>query len=192
MILIYIIGLTILGGVLGVFAAFLIVERLARNQERVMHLVSFAAGAMLSAAFFDLLPEAFEHLQDTEPGRILLYAFAGLLIFYVIEQFLLISHCHEGICDVHKARRSMLITGDAVHNFLDGVAIAAALLISLPLGFVTAMAVFFHEIPQEIGDFAVLQQMGMTRARAIRWNLFSALTAIVGGVSVYFVAEVVT
>ncbi len=148
MILLSIIGLTILGGVLGVLAALLIVGKLARNQERIMHLVSFAAGAMLSAAFFDLLPEAFEQLQGDEPERVLLYAFGGLLLFYVIEQLLLVSHCHEGVCDVHKARRSMVIVGDTVHNFLDGIAIAAALLISLPLGVVTAIAVFFHEIPQ--------------------------------------------
>ncbi len=190
MIFLYIVGLTILGGVLGVLAALLIINRLARNQERIMHLVSFAAGAMLSAAFFDLLPEAFSHSGGAEQARVLLYAFGGLLLFYVIEQLLLVSHCHEGICDVHKARRSMVIIGDTVHNFLDGIAIAAALLISLPLGFITAIAVFFHEIPQEIGDFAVLQQMGMSRSQAIRWNLISALASIGGGVLVYLVAGV--
>lgn len=191
MTLLYIIGLTVLGGVLGLLAALLIVGRLVKNQERLMHLVSFAAGAMLSAAFFDLLPEAFEHLDGSDPSRVLLYVFAGLLIFYVIEQFLLVSHCHEGICDVHKARRSMVIIGDTVHNFLDGIAIAAAFLISMPLGLVTAIAVFLHEIPQEVGDFGVLQKMGMTRPQAIRWNLFSALATIVGGVLVYFIAGVV-
>ena len=188
--LLFIIGLTIIGGVFGVLAALLVVGRLAKNQERVMHLVSFAAGAMLSAAFFDLLPEAFEHMESAQPGQVLAYVFFGLLIFYVIEQLLLVSHCHEGICDVHKARRSMVIIGDTIHNFLDGIAIAAALLVSLPLGLVTAIAVFFHEIPQEVGDFAVLQQMGMTRGQAIRWNIFSALSAIVGGVLVYFIAGV--
>ncbi|MDO8505420.1 MAG: ZIP family metal transporter [bacterium] len=191
MILLYIIGLTVLGGIVGLLAAFFIVVRLAKDPERLMHLVSFAAGAMLSAAFFDLLPEAFEHLGEAKFGLGFLYVFGGFLLFYVIEQFLLISHCHEGICDVHKARRSMVIIGDTVHNFLDGIAIAAALLISLPLGFVTAIAVFFHEIPQEIGDFAVLQRMGMTRAQAIRWNLFSACATIVGGVLTYLIVGAV-
>lgn len=191
MILLSIISLTILGGILGVLASILIVGRLVKDSERLMHLVSFAAGAMLSAAFFDLLPEAFEHLGKTEFNRGFLYVFLGFLVFYVIEQFLLISHCHEGICDVHKARRSMVIIGDTVHNFLDGIAIAAALLISLPLGFVTAIAVFLHEIPQEVGDFAVLQRMGMTRAQAIRWNLISACATIVGGILVYLIAGIV-
>ena len=153
-----------------------------------MHLVSFAAGAMLSAAFFDLLPEAFERFEGTVPSRVLLYAFGGFLIFYVIEQLLLVSHCHEGICDVHKARRSMVIIGDTVHNFLDGIAIAASALVSLPLGFVTALAVFFHEIPQEVGDVGVLLNMGMSRTRAIMWNLVSACATIVAAVLVYFVA----
>ena len=191
MTLLYILGLTVLGGVLGVLAAFFVAVRLAQNQERLMHLVSFAAGAMLSAAFFDLLPEAFEHWEGVEPSQVLLYVFAGLLVFYVIEQFLLVSHCHEGICDVHKARRSMVILGDTAHNFLDGIAIAAALFISLPLGLVTAIAVFLHEIPQEVGDFGVLLKMGMTRAQAMKWNLFSALSTIVGGVLVYLVAGAV-
>src|SRR3989338_9204017 len=181
MTLLYIISLSVLGGILGLLGALIIVKRFAQNQERLMHLVSFAAGAMLSAAFFDLLPEAFEHWEGVEPSQVLLYVFAGLLVFYVIEQFLLVSHCHEGICDVHKARRSMVILGDTAHNFLGGIAIAAALFISLPLGFVTAIAVFLHEIPQEVGDFGVLLKMGMTRAQAIRWNLFSALSTIVGG-----------
>lgn len=190
MTLLYILGLTLLGGVLGLLSALLIVGRLAKNQERLMHLVSFAAGAMLAAAFFDLLPEAFELLQGADPRQVLLYVFSGLLVFYIIEQFILVSHCHEGICDVHKARRSMVILGDTVHNFLDGMAIAAALLISLPLGFVTALAVFFHEIPQEVGDFGVLLKMGMPRAQAIKWNVFSALATILGGVLVYLVVGI--
>lgn len=189
MTLLAIVGLTILGGLFGVFAALLIVGRLIQNQERLMHLVSFAAGAMLSAAFFDLLPEAFEQMAGAVPGRVLLYAFAGLLIFYVVEQLLLVSHCHAGVCDVHKARRSMVILGDTVHNFLDGVAIAAALLVSWPLGLITAIAVFLHEIPQEVGDFGVLLQMGLTRRQALRWNMVSALSSIGGGVLVYLVAS---
>src|SRR3989344_5728802 len=190
MTLLYIISLSVLGGILGLLGALIIVKRFAQNQERLMYLVSFAAGAMLSAAFFDLLPEAFEHLGD-QPERGFLYIFLGFLVFYVIEQLLLISHCREGICDVHKARRSMVIIGDTVHNFLDGIAIAAALLVSVPLGLVTAIAVFIHEIPQEIGDFGVLLQMGMKRARAIWWNLVSAVATIVGALGVYFLAGAV-
>lgn len=191
MILVYILGLSVLGGLAGLLGAIVIVNRLLQNRERLFHVVSFAAGAMLAAAFFDLIPEAFEHLGEMPSSRVLLYVFSGLLLFYVIEQLLLVSHCHEGVCDVHKARRSMVIIGDTAHNFLDGVAIAAAALVSLPLGFLTAIAVLLHEIPQEIGDFGVLQQMGMSRKEAIKWNLFSALAAIVGAVGVYLVSGVV-
>lgn len=188
---IYILGLTILGGVVGVLAAVSVIRGLVRNQERIMHLVSFAAGAMLSAAFFDLIPEAFEHFGAQETGSTLRYVFFGLLSFYVIEQFLLVSHCHEGVCDVHKARRGMVIFGDTIHNFLDGIAIAAAFLVSHSLGLVTAFAVLLHEIPQEIGDMGVLLQMGMTRARAIMWNIISALSTVVGGVGVYLLSGAV-
>lgn len=191
MTLLVVLGLSIIGGILGVLGAMCVASRLAQRQEWLAHLVSFAAGAMLSAAFFDLLPEAFEHLEGTPPARVLLYVFCGVLAFYVIEQLLLVSHCHEGVCDVHKARRSMVILGDTVHNFLDGIAIAAATLVSLPLGLITAIAVMLHEIPQEIGDFAVLLQMGMKRGRAIMWNLVSACATIVGAVGVYFLAGMV-
>jgi len=188
MTLLAILGLSIIGGIVGVLGALLVAFRFAKNQEHLMHLVSFAAGAMLSAAFFDLLPEAFAHSENFSAARILFFTFCGVMIFYVVEQLLLVSHCHEGVCDVHKARRSMVIIGDTVHNFLDGIAIAASALISLPLGLITAIAVMLHEIPQELGDFGVLLQMGMSRARAIMWNLISACATIVAAVSVYFIA----
>lgn len=191
MTLLYILGLSVIGGLLGLSGALLVVGRLTGRREWLLHLVSFAAGAMLAAAFFDLIPEAFEHLEETGIERGLLYVFAGLLIFYIIEQFLLVSHCHEGVCDVHKARRSMVILGDTVHNFLDGVAIAAAAVVSLPLGFLTAIAVFLHEIPQEIGDFGVLLGLGMAKGRAIFWNVISALATMIGAVGVYMLANVV-
>lgn len=187
----YILSLTILGGVVGVLVALLVIRGFVRHQEWIMHLVSFAAGAMLSAAFFDLIPEAFEHFGGEEPLRVLHYVLAGMLAFYVIEQLLLISHCHEGVCDVHKARQSMVILGDTIHNFLDGIAIAAAFLVSHPLGLVTAVAVLLHEIPQEIGDVGVLLHMGMARARAIMWNVVSALATVAGGLGVYWLASTV-
>ena len=191
MMLFYILGLSIIGGVLGLFGALAMVTKLAGNKERLMHLVSFAAGAMLATAFFDLLPEAFELIGDTEPRRVLTYVLGGILVFYFIEQFLLVSHCHEGVCDVHKAKRSMIILGDTVHNFLDGITIAAAALVSAPLGLVTAIAVFLHEIPQEIGDFGVLIGMGMPKKKAVFWNLMSALATIVGALGTYWLVGIV-
>ncbi|KKU12446.1 MAG: Metal cation transporter, ZIP family [Parcubacteria group bacterium GW2011_GWC2_45_7] len=192
MTLFYIISFSVVGGIFGLLGALIVASRLIKKRDNLLRMVSFAAGAMLSAAFFDLIPEAIKLLDGENIERVLLYVFGGLILFYVIEQLLSVSHCHhDGHCDTHKARRGMIILGDTVHNFLDGIAIAAALLVSVPLGLITAIAVLLHEIPQEIGDVGVLIQMGMAKKRAIFWNLISASVSIAGAVSVYFLSGLV-
>lgn len=188
MTLFYIILLTIFGGAVGVAGALAVVRGFARRRKIILYLVSFAAGSMITAAFFDLIPETFEHFEGVAPERVMMYVFGGIILFYIIEQFFLVSHCHNGVCDAHKARQSMVIVGDTVHNFLDGVAIAAAFLVSHPLGFITAVAVLLHEIPQEIGDVGALLQMGMKRSKVVMWNFISALATIAGGIGVYIVS----
>lgn len=172
-----------------------------RLQSIMFALVSFAAGAMLGAAFLDLLPEAIEHSPDGVFSSVL----AGIVLFFVLETFLYWYHCHGGKCERHshiagdkkQHHRVKLpytylnLIGDGVHNFMDGVIIAVSYLVSIPLGLVTTLAVVFHEIPQEIGDFGVLVHGGFTRGEALLYNFLSALTAVLGAVLAYFFSTTV-
>lgn len=183
----YIILWSVIGGIAGLLGAVLIVFRLVKKREHMLYLVGFAAGGMLAAVFFDLLPEAMELTGNaTTPLSYVLY---GIIIFYCLEKLLLWQHCHRHahgeVCEVHVGSR-MVIVGDSLHNFLDGVAIAAAFLVNAPLGVVTALAVFVHEIPQEVGDIGVLLHDGFSRKQALVWNLISAVVCVVGAIFTYF------
>ncbi len=156
-------------------------------------LVSFAAGALLGAAFFDIIPESLETAHDGVMPLVL----AGIVFFFVTETFLYWYHCHSMKCERHSHIRGghhhvklpftyLNLIGDGVHNFLDGVIIATSYLVSIPLGIITTIAVIFHEIPQEIGDFGILVYGGFTRMEALAYNFLSALVAVVGAVIAYF------
>lgn len=148
--------------------------------------VPFAAGALLAASFFDLLPEAMHDADET----ILWWALGGFLLFFVMERFLRwFHHHHEHQGDADQANRSLVIVGDTLHNFIDGLAIGAAFLVSPVTGIVTTLAVAAHEIPQEIGDFGLLLSKGMRRSRVLLINLLSALATLVGAVLVFGVGQ---
>lgn len=149
----------------------------------LMVLVGFSSGSLIGAAFIDLLPEAL-----VETGEVIFYyVIGGIVFFFAMEKFLYWRHCHDGKCPVHMFAYLNLI-GDGVHNFIDGVAIAASFLVSSPLGFATTLAVIFHEIPQELGDFGVLLYGGFGKKRALTYNFMSALTAIAGALVTYCLA----
>lgn len=187
MLLAYIIIFSIIGGIAGFLGAVLIVFKFVTRREQVLYLVSFAAGAMLSAAFFDLIPEAI--LISSNISSALSYVLFGIIIFYCLEKFLIWHHCHRhahgAVCETHIGSR-MVIAGDTLHNFLDGVAIAAAFSANVPLGVITSFAVFAHEIPQEVGDIGVLLHDGFSRRKALFWNLISALVCVGGAIAAYF------
>lgn len=148
-----------------------------------MHLVSFAAGTLLGAATLDLLPEAALLIS---PFELLLFTFLGGLLFFVLERALIWHHHHD-----HRGREPcaytyLILFGDTVHNFIDGIAIAASFLAAFPLGVITTFAVALHEIPQEIGDFSVMLYGGFSRARTLIYNLISAAAALAGAVIAYF------
>jgi zinc and cadmium transporter len=146
-------------------------------------MVSFAAGVMLSAALLDLLPEALEANPDPV---IFTTLFAGVVFFFFLERFVLWFHHHHGAHGV-KPSSVLIIVGDGVHNFIDGIALAAAFTVSPALGFTTLLAISAHEIPQEIADFSVLTANGMSRKKALLWNFLSGLTALVGAlVGIFF------
>jgi zinc and cadmium transporter len=165
-----------LGGVLGASAVLLLPESVRRRLVPV--LVSYATGTLLGAAFLGLLPEA---LEGSAPRTALATALAGLLLFFVLEQWVLWRHCHDEACEQHARAAPLILVGDALHNFVDGVVIGGAFLVSVPLGVTTALAVLAHEVPQEVGDFALLLDAGYGRARALAWNALSSSTTLVGG-----------
>ena len=153
-------------------------------RKYVFLLVSLAVGALLGDAFIHLIPEAFEITEN--PLNVSLLIIAGILIFFVFEKFL---HWHHHGDDaeadhIHPVGK-LVIFSDAVHNFIDGVIIGISFMASVPLGVATTIAIILHEIPQEIGDFAVLLHAGYTRARALILNFLSALAAILGTLSAF-------
>jgi zinc and cadmium transporter len=172
---------------------FLLVPEQARVRA-LPFLVSFATGALLAAALLGLLPEAIELAGPDRYGAVGLSLLGGIALFFVLEKLVLWRHCHEDHCETHapehdhheRAPGIMLLVGDTIHNALDGVLIAAAFLIDVNLGIMTGLAVLAHEVPSEVGNFAVLLHGGMSRARAFSWNLISALGAVLGGVLGYF------
>ncbi|MDP3955996.1 MAG: ZIP family metal transporter [bacterium] len=179
------------------------VASLASNINRLnnylLYIVSFSAGALLGDVFIHLLPEFVdEYGFNVEAG---LSVLAGIVAFFVLEQFIHWHHHHSLECGInepdceHERVHVFAITnlvGDAFHNFLDGVVIAASYLLSIPAGIATTVAVFFHEIPQEIGDFGVLLHGGFTKRRAIFFNFLTATTAVIGVLVAYPIGERVT
>lgn len=202
------VGFTLLGGVAGVLLAslFLLVPEQARSRA-LPFLVSFATGALLAAALLGLLPEAIELAGPENYGAVGLSLLGGIALFFVLEKLVLWRHCHEDHCETHSPPESghhhhhdahrrapgvMILVGDTMHNALDGVLIAAAFLIDVNLGIMTGLAVLAHEVPSEVGNFAVLLHSGMSRAQAFSWNLISALGAVIGGVVGHFALSAVT
>lgn len=145
----------------------------------ILFLVSFSAGSLFGGAIFHILPETFEEFGFGLATQI--YFIAGILSFFIIEKFVQWRHCHIPTSKDHPHSFAyMNLVGDALHNFIDGLVIGAAYLVSVPLGISTSLAVLFHEIPQEIGDFGVLLHGGFSKIKALMVNFFTSLTAIFG------------
>ncbi|MEK7617505.1 MAG: ZIP family metal transporter [Patescibacteria group bacterium] len=176
-ILSYILFFTLLGSVISLIGGVLLLLKEKFALKISHYLSAFAAGALLATAFFDLLPE----------GNLPLWALVGILTFFLLERF--IHHHHilhsHGKVEEKKTVIPLVILGDTMHNFTDGVAIAATFLISIPLGIVTSLAVAAHEIPQEIGDFGLLLNRGMKRGKVLLINLYSSLAALLGAILTY-------
>lgn len=153
--------------------------KLEKLKKILIFFVSFSAGALLGGAFFHLLPEAVRVLGFGRRTSVLLVG--GILLFFVLEKYVHWRHCHEPECQEHSRHlAAMNLVGDGVHNFLDGLIIAASYLVSISLGLSATLAIIFHEIPQEIGDFGVLLHSGLSKAKALFYNLLSASLALIG------------
>lgn len=148
-------------------------------------LVGLSAGTLMGGAFIHLLPESIEGGIGTDAFLVVL---AGFILFFVIEKFLHWRHCHKGECEVHTFTYMNLI-GDSIHNFIDGLIMAASFVASIPLGITTTIAISVHEIPQEISDFGVLIYGGFSKKKAFLLNFLVALTAVAGGLIGYVLSS---
>lgn len=161
---------------IGVFTLFIRREKL---EKFLIYSVSLSAGTLLGDAFIHLIPGAYENTRET--FMVSIYILLGIIVFFILEKFLHWQHCHEAHCDEHPRPLSyVILAGDTLHNFIDGTIIAASYLVSIPVGIATTIAVIFHEIPQEIGDFGSLIYGGFTRGKALFFNFATALTAVAG------------
>jgi zinc and cadmium transporter len=194
----WIIVFSLLGGILSVLAASVYLLLNDKYQKKLLpHTVSFAIGALLGAALLALLPHAMAVNESVDFHDLGLTILVGLLAFFLLEKMVLWRHCHSSHCEVHapneqhshnheNASGTLIIIGDAVHNFVDGVLIAAAFMTDIDLGIVTALAVASHEIPQEIGDFAILLNNGFKRKSALFFNILASMATLVGAVIAYY------
>jgi len=151
----------------------------------LLFLVALSAGALMGGAFLHLIPDA---LEQSTVNSIFIFVLVGFTLFYLIEKIFHWRHCHDGTCEVHTFAY-MNILGDFVHNFIDGLIIAASFFVNTSLGIATTLAVAIHEIPQEIGDFGVLVHGGFNKIKALILNFLTALAAVLGGIIGYFLSS---
>jgi len=180
----WVVVFSLLGSLGVVLGAGLLLLSAEENRRRLLpSLVSYAVGTLLGAAFLGMLPRA---LEGGRARAVLSATLFGLVLFFILEKWVLWRHCHQAECDIHSSAGSLILAGDAFHNFVDGFAIAAAFLVSIPLGISTSLAVIAHEIPQELGDFAILLESGYARGPALAYNLLSSATTLPGALIAYF------
>lgn len=182
------VGLTLLGSLGGLLlASALLLFNEPIRVRLVAWLVSYAVGTLLGVALLELVPQALETLVAI---RVLGTLLGGILLFFILEKLVIWRHCHAEECVAHSTAAPLVLIGDAFHNFVDGAVIAAAVVSSLALGISAAVAVAAHEIPQELGDFAILLGAGYSRTRALVLNVLSGLAAVAGALAALAALEV--
>ena len=183
------VGLSLIGGIGGLLVAsgVLLISDSARA-KLIPWLVSYAVGALLGVSMLALLPTSLEQLPAP---RVFTTLLLGILLFFVLEKLVLWRHCHIHDCEVHESSVFPVLIGDAFHNFVGGAVVAAAVMTSIPLGISTAVAVAAHEIPQEVGDFAILLNAGYSRRRALFLNVLSSAASAVGAVAAFVAFDIV-
>lgn len=181
---IWIIGSTFLISLISLIGVFTLALKERWLEKILLTLVALASGALLGGAFIHLLPEAIEELDGQD---VFLWVLAAFIVFFVVEKIFQWRHCHKGVCKVHTFGYMSLL-GDGLHNFIDGLIIAAAFMESIPLGITVSLIVILHEVPQEIGDFGALLLAGFKKKKALMMNFLTALTAVAGGIIGYFLS----
>ena len=189
MLLTFIIGFSLLGsiGSISLAGLFLLFPEKIR-QFLIPCLISYATGTLLGAAFLGLIRHALNHLSASPA---LTFVLGGIIVFFILEKVVIWRHCHDKNCNAHGTAGSLILIGDAFHNFVDGAVIAATFVTSIPLGIATSLAVISHEIPQEVGDFAILLESGYQKGQAFCSNIMSSLSTLIGAVLAYlFLTEI--
>lgn len=159
-------------------AALLLLATDKTRETLQPYLVSFATGTLLTSALVELLPNTIDHLGVVHSLSLVL---GGLVLFFILERLMIWRHCHViGHCETHRTPGHIILIGDTLHNFVDGIVLAAAFLSSIPLGIATGLAIIAHEVPQEVGDFAILIESGFSKKRAFIWNMISGSSTIPG------------
>ncbi|MDD5148626.1 MAG: ZIP family metal transporter [Candidatus ainarchaeum sp.] len=184
MVLEWIVLATIVDSLVGLIGIFTM-KMSQKNLDKILFaLVGFSAGALLSGAFFHLLAESIGPLGVQAA---FIWLFVGFILFFFIERVLHWHHCHEGRCETHPVTY-LIVLGDGIHNFIDGLVIAASFLVSLEFGAITTAIIIAHEVPQELGNFAVLVHGGFDRAKALTFTFVSQLTCVAGGIIGFLLA----
>jgi zinc and cadmium transporter len=185
---IYSIASVIIVSLISLIGMFTLSVSMTNMRKILLFLVSFAAGALFGDAFIHLLPEAVESAGFGL--SISIYVILGIAVFFIVEKFIKWRHCHIPTSREHPHPIAyMNLVGDGVHNLIDGILIAASFLVNMQIGITTTIAVILHEIPQEIGDFGILLYSGFTKKKALLFNFFTALTAIIGAIFVLLIGQ---
>ncbi len=184
MLLSWIVVFSVLGSVGAIAgAALLLLFPESTRKTLLPCLLSYATGTLLGAAFLGMIPHG---LQQATPIAISATVLIGIVIFFTLEKLIIWRHCHDAKCEVHGAAGPLILIGDAFHNFVDGFVITAAFLTSIPLGIAASLAVIAHEIPQEVGDFAILLDNGYSKTRALFLNTLSSMSTLPGAIIAYY------
>jgi len=172
---------------LGLAASVLLLKK-EKLRKFTLYAINYATGTLLGAAFLGLIPHA---LHELSSQKCLATVLGGIFLFFLLEKLVIWRHCHKEHCEIHSQTGVLILVGDSLHNFVDGVAIAAAFMGSVQLGIATSIAIIVHEIPQEVGDFAILIESGFSRKKALFYNALSSATALVGAIGAYFLLNLV-
>jgi zinc and cadmium transporter len=186
MTLLWILSATILVSLISLIGIFTLGIKTNIFDKLLVGFVGFATGSLIGGAFLHLLPEA---VKQCGCDTVFFYALIGFTSFFLMERYFYWRHCHDGVCDAHTFTYLNLV-GDGLHNFIDGLIIAASFIVNIKLGVITTLAVIFHEVPQEIGDFGILVYGGFSKAKALFFNFICALCAIVGAIIGYALSNV--
>ncbi|MFA6357807.1 MAG: ZIP family metal transporter [Candidatus Omnitrophota bacterium] len=185
MVLFWIIASTFLVSLISLVGIFTLAIKDNLLHKIIFCLIGFSAGALIGSAFLCILPEA---LQKTSSTIVFYYLILGIVLFFLMERYLHWRHCHDKDCHIH-AFTYLNLFGEAFHNFIDGIAIAASFTISIKLGIATTLAIILHEIPKELGNFGVLIYGGFSRKRALFYNFICGSTAMIGAIAGYFISD---
>jgi zinc and cadmium transporter len=189
MLILWILLFSIVGsiGAIIIACAFLLFKE--KIQEVLIPcLIAYASGTLLAGGLLGLLPHA---LKQAPVQPILITLLSGIIFFFILEKLVIWRHCHDPECEVHKATGPMILIGDAFHNLVDGVVIAAAFIASVPLGIASGLSIIAHEIPQEVGDFGILLHSGYSKKKAFVLNILSGLTTLPGALIAYLALDMI-